>query len=46
MGDVPKLNTTIQKTLDLAARCTQAETSDNYGILGGRDKSRGRTAPR
>ena len=34
MGDAPQLNDTIQKTLDLASRCTQAETSDNYGILG------------
>jgi len=34
MGDDLKINATIQKTLDLAARCTQAETSDNYGILG------------
>jgi hypothetical protein len=34
MGDVPQLNTTIQKTLELASRCTQAETSDNYGLLG------------
>jgi hypothetical protein len=34
MGDVPQLNTTIQKTLELASRCVQAETSDNYGLLG------------
>lgn len=34
MGDVPQLNTTIQKTLELASRCAQAETSDNYGLLG------------
>jgi len=34
MGDVLRLGTTIQKTLDLVSRCTQAETSDNYGALG------------
>jgi hypothetical protein len=34
MADAPQLNTTIQKTLELASRCAQAETSDNYGILG------------
>ncbi len=34
MGDAPQLNTTIQKTLDLASRCARAETSDNYGLLG------------
>jgi len=34
MGDVPHHNTTIQKTLELASRCVQAETSDNYGLLG------------
>lgn len=34
MADVPKVTTTIQKTLEMASRCTQAETSDNYGLLG------------
>ena len=34
MGDVPQGNATIQKTLELASRCTQLETSDNYGALG------------
>jgi hypothetical protein len=34
MGDAPAVNVTIQKTLDLASRCTQSETSDNYGALG------------
>lgn len=34
MGDAPQINTAIQQTLDLAARCNQAETSDNYGLLG------------
>jgi hypothetical protein len=34
MGDAPQLNTMIQKTLELASRCAQAETSDNYGLLG------------
>jgi hypothetical protein len=34
MGDVPQVNTEIQKTLELASRCVQTETSDNYGILG------------
>jgi hypothetical protein len=34
MGEVPQLSTTIQKTLELASRCTQAESSDNYGALG------------
>ena len=34
MGDAPPVNVTIQKTLDLASRCAQAETSDNYGLLG------------
>jgi hypothetical protein len=34
MDDAPQLNTTIQKTLKLASRCAQAETSDNYGLLG------------
>ena len=34
MGDVPRINATIQKTLELASRCTQLETSDNYGALG------------
>lgn len=34
MGDVPQVNATIQKTLELASRCTQLETSDNYGALG------------
>jgi hypothetical protein len=33
MGDLPKVNAAIQKTLDQAARCAQAETSDNYGAL-------------
>jgi len=28
------LSATIQKTLELASRCAQAETSDNYGALG------------
>ncbi len=34
MGDTPELSTTIQKTLEVASRCTQTETSDNYGALG------------
>jgi hypothetical protein len=34
MGNVPQVNATIQKTIELASRCTQAETSDNYGFLG------------
>ena len=29
-----QLSATIQKTLELASRCAQAETSDNYGALG------------
>jgi hypothetical protein len=33
MGDLPQVNETIQKTLDLASRCAQAETSHNYGAL-------------
>src|ERR1019366_4973304 len=34
MGDAPQVNLTIQKILELASRCAQAETSDNYGALG------------
>jgi len=34
MNDVPKLSTVIHRTLDLASRCAQTETSDNYGLLG------------
>jgi len=34
MADAPTVNETIQKTLALASRCTQVETSDNYGLLG------------
>jgi hypothetical protein len=34
MGDTPELSTTIQKTLEVASRCTQTQTSDNYGALG------------
>jgi hypothetical protein len=34
MSDVSDVTTTIQKTLELASRCAQAETSDNYGLLG------------
>lgn len=34
MGDVPQVNATIQKTLELASRCSQLETSENYGALG------------
>ena len=34
MGDVSQLSEGIQKTIELAARCNQAETSDNYGALG------------
>ena len=34
MGDVPQVNATIQKTLELASRCAQLETSENYGALG------------
>jgi hypothetical protein len=34
MGEVPPVSATIQKALDLASRCDQAETSDNYGLLG------------
>jgi hypothetical protein len=29
-----QLSASIQKTLELASRCAQAETSDNYGALG------------
>ena len=29
-----QLSATIQKTLELASRCAQTETSDNYGALG------------
>jgi len=34
MGDIPQLSENIQKTIELASRCAQAETSDNYGALG------------
>jgi hypothetical protein len=34
MGDSVQVSATIQKTLELASRCTHAETSDNYGALG------------
>ena len=34
MADVSQLGTTIQKTIELASRCVQAETSDSYGALG------------
>jgi hypothetical protein len=34
MGEVPELNTTIRKTLELASRCSQTESTDNYGALG------------
>ncbi len=34
MGDVPQFSENIQKTIELASRCAQAETSDNYGALG------------
>jgi hypothetical protein len=34
MGDSRQVNRTIQQTLELASRCTHAETSDDYGILG------------
>jgi len=34
MGDVPRISATIQKTLELASRSTQLETSDSYGALG------------
>jgi hypothetical protein len=34
MGEVSSVSATIQKTLELASRCNQAETSDNYGLLG------------
>jgi division protein CdvB (Snf7/Vps24/ESCRT-III family) len=33
MADVPQVNATIQETLELASRCAQLETSDNYGAL-------------
>jgi hypothetical protein len=33
MSDVPQLGPSIQRALDLASRCTRAETSDNYGAL-------------
>ena len=33
MGDIAPVITSIQKTLELASRCSQAETSDNYGAL-------------
>lgn len=33
MSDVPAVLATLQKTLDLAARSSRAETSDNYGLL-------------
>ena len=34
MGDAPEITIAIQKTLELASRCANAETSDNYGCLG------------
>jgi len=34
MGDVPQFSENIQKTIELASRCAQAETSDSYGALG------------
>jgi hypothetical protein len=34
MGDSVQVSATIQKTLELASRCTRAESSDNYGALG------------
>ena len=34
MGEVPQVASTIKKTLELATRCIEAETSDNYGFLG------------
>ena len=34
MNDDPKLSTVIHRTLDLANRCKQNETSDNFGLLG------------
>lgn len=34
MGTVPEVASTIKKTLALASRCIEAETSDNYGFLG------------
>lgn len=33
MHAVPQINPTIQKTLALASRCAESETSDNYGTL-------------
>jgi chromosome segregation ATPase len=33
MGTVPEVASTIKKTLELASRCIQAETTDNYGFL-------------
>lgn len=33
MGDARQVNAAIQKALQLSARCQQAETSDNYGLL-------------
>jgi hypothetical protein len=33
MDEVAQVNTTIQKTLELASRCTEAETSENYAAL-------------
>jgi len=34
MGDVRQIHSAIQKTIECASRCAQAETGDNYGILG------------
>lgn len=33
MNEPPKLSNTIKATLQLADRCAQAESSDNYGLL-------------
>ncbi len=34
MADGRQINSAIQKTIEWASRCAQAETSDSYGILG------------
>ncbi len=34
MSASPKITDTIRATLELAARCAQSESCDNYGLLG------------
>lgn len=43
MENVDQLRAAIQNTIDLASRCAQAESSDNYGTLAGQvDEIEGR----